>query len=83
MGMEPLNVRVPPELKEEIEDWADENGYSRSEGARRLLKRAIRDHYEVHHLDQRVDDLEGVEQRVDDLEQRVDDLERLPSWLPW
>ena len=66
--METVSARVPDDLAERIEKYADERNISQSEAVRRLLADGL--------------DNDRLERRVNQLEQRVDRLERPPTWWP-
>lgn len=38
---ETISIRVTPEMREDLNQWCEENGYSEAEGVRELIRRAI------------------------------------------
>ena len=42
--METLSSKVPPDVKDEIEEFAEERGLSRSQAIRRLVKTGLEEH---------------------------------------
>lgn len=67
--METVSARVPDDLADRIEEYAEERGISTSEAVRRLLSDGLDD-----------DDLR---RQVEELERRVERLERRPPWMDW
>lgn len=67
--MESVSARVPDDIAEQVERYAEERGISTSEAVRRLLVDGLQE--------------EKIERRLDRLEYRVDRLEKQPVWWPW
>lgn len=67
--MESVSARLPEDVAERVERYAEERGISQSEAVRRLIVTGL--------------ESERLEDRVAEIEERVDRLEDRPFWRWW
>jgi len=67
--MESVSARLPEDVAERVERYAEERGISQSEAVRRLIVTGL--------------ESERLEDRLAEMEQRVDRLEDRPFWRWW
>jgi hypothetical protein len=75
MTKEVLNARISPKTEEQLEDWADDMGITKSEATNRLLDKAL----EIEDNDDVIVQTDGgvIEERFDRLEKQIPDGEAI------
>jgi gas vesicle protein len=69
---ETLSVRITPQRREKLREWADEKGISEADAVRRMIERSIHDQKAI----QEIAANEEIKQKLEDIEQEIKDIDR-------